>query len=103
MARLPQPCPFNTECRGTIEIHPEIETKLVFATRNGTRYWTQVTVNCMLVAECTCCTFCEIAANDTQEFTFEQINNTIPTAMKRKFPSDLKKLIRRRKRCDHVE
>lgn len=97
MARLPQPCPFSNECHGTIEIHPEIETKLMFATRDSIRYWTQVSVNCMLVAECTSCTFCEIAANDTQEFTFEQINNTIPTAVKRKFPASFKKLIQRRK------
>lgn len=97
MARLPQPCPFNNECHGTIEIHPEVETKFVFVTSDGIRYVTQVTVNCVLVAECTCCTFCEIAANDSQEFTFEQTNNTIPTAMKRNFPSGLKAMIQRRK------
>lgn len=97
MARLPQPCPFSDECHGTIELHPEIETKFVVVSSDGIRYLTQVTVNCVLVAQCTCCTFCEIAANDAKDFTFEQINNTIPTAMRRKFPAGLKKMIQRRK------
>jgi hypothetical protein len=97
MARLSQPCPFSNECHGTIHVHPEIETQYKCLSDDGIRYVTEVTVTCLLVAECNCCTFCEIAANDSQQFAFDQINYTIPSWMKRKIRTRIKNKKRRLK------
>lgn len=95
MARLPQPCPFSNECHGTINVHPEIETQCKCLSDDGVKYVTEVTVTCMLVAECNCCTFGEIAANDAQQFIFDQVNHTMPSDLKRTFLGEMK--IKKRK------
>jgi len=101
MAFFPQPCPFYDERHGTIEVHPEIETRYTFNAINDRRYLTQVTVTCMLTAECNCCTFSEIADSESKGLIFDLANYTFPSNVKLDL-SETSKSGKRKQRSRHA-
>ena len=102
MAFFPQPCPFHDECQGTVEVHPEIETRYTFNAINDRRYLTQATVTCNLIAECNRCTFSEIADSESKELIFDLANYTLPSNVKLNL-SETSKSAKQKQRSRHAK